>query len=355
MNRKKVLVAPLDWGLGHATRCIPIIDELVTRRCEVAIASSGNALKLLRKEYPTLQTFKLPSYRAVYSSNLPLMVSIFLQVPKFLKVIRKEHNVIAEIITKHNVEVLISDNRYGCWSENITNIFITHQISIQMPLSLKWIQPVVNFYNHRFIRRFTHCWIPDVPGRLNLTGKLSESKSLPVKYIGILSRFNKVQSDCIYDIAVVLSGPEPQRTVFENVILNQLANTKMKVVVVRGVVEDHVIWKKEGNVDTVNFLQTEELQKVINQSQLIIARSGYSTVMDLAKLGKKAIFIPTPGQTEQEYLADRMMELKIAFSMKQNQFNLSQALKASLDFIGFSNIEVESELLSHALDEVLAT
>lgn len=350
-----MLIAPLDWGLGHATRCIPIINELLKRKCEVLIASSGSALVLLRKEYPTLQTFELPSYRAVYSENLPLMIAVFFQIPKFLNVIRKEHDAVEEIIAEHNIGLLISDNRYGCWSKKISCVFITHQLNIQMPWLLKWLQPIVNFYNHRFIRKFKHCWIPDLPGKSNLSGKLSESKSLLVKYIGILSRLEKIETEIRNELAIILSGPEPQRSVLEKIILNQLIHADISAVLVRGVIEDHVIWKKEGKIDTVNFLQTEELQKVISQSRLIIARSGYSTIMDMAKLGKKTIFIPTPGQTEQEYLANRFLKAKISFSMNQNLFDLSTALKASSDFIGFSNIEVESELLSHALDEVLAS
>jgi uncharacterized protein (TIGR00661 family) len=353
MTRKRILIAPLDWGLGHATRCIPIINELVKRGCEVSIASSGSALALLKKEYPLTRFFELPSYEATYSAKLPFMVSIFLQVPKFLQAITTEHNQIEKIIADHSIELVLSDSRFGCWSKNVPSVFITHQIMIQMPWILKGLQPIINFFNHRFIKRFSDCWIPDVSGESNLTGKLSESGSIPVKYIGILSRLNKLPSDVVYDLTIMLSGPEPQRSILEKIILVQLRQSNRKALLIRGVIEGNSRWTQEGEVQLVNYLQTDEVEKIVNQSELIIARSGYSTIMDLAKLGKRAIFIPTPGQTEQEYLSRRLMNKGVAFSMNQDKFNLDYAIDHSKGFRGFSNIEERNDLLSQALTEIL--
>lgn len=353
MTRKRVLIAPLDWGLGHATRCIPIIDELVKRGCEVSIASSGSALALLKKEYPLLQFFELTSNKATYSAQLPLMLSVFIQIPKFLMAISTEHKQIEKIITENSIELVLSDNRFGCWSKNVPSIFMTHQIMIQMPRVLKGLQPIINFFNHRFIKRFGDCWIPDVFGESNLTGKLSEPGPISVKYIGILSRLKKIPSDMVYDVTVMLSGPEPQRFILEKVILAQLRQSNRKALLIRGVIEENSKWIKEGNVQLVNYLQTDEAEKIINQSKLIIARSGYSTIMDLAKLGKRAIFIPTPGQTEQEYLSQRLMSHGVAFSMNQDEFNLGYAIDRSEGFKGFSNIEERNDLLSHAITEIL--
>jgi uncharacterized protein (TIGR00661 family) len=353
MTRKRVLITPLDWGLGHATRCIPIIDELVKRGCEVSIASSGSALALLKKEYPLLQFFKLPSYKATYSGKLPLMISVFLQVPKFLQAINMEHKQIEKIIADHSIELVLSDNRFGCWSRIVPSVFVTHQVMIQMPWMLKGIQPIINFFNHRFIKRFSHCWIPDVSGASNLTGKLSESRAIPAQYIGILSRLKKIPSDMVYDLTIILSGPEPQRTILEKIILAQLKQLNRKALLIRGVIEENSQWTQEGKVQLVNYLQTSDIEKIINQSELIIARSGYSTIMDLVKLGKRAIFVPTPGQTEQEYLSHRLMSNGVAFSMNQESFNLDYAIDQSKGFKGFSNIEEENDLLSQALTKIL--
>ncbi len=353
MNAKRVVVAPLDWGLGHATRCIPIIETLQKKSCEVFIASSGSALALLRKELPGLKYFELAPYNVRYSKRTPIILSILFQIPKILKTIAREKAQLEKIIDEHKIDLVISDNRYGCRSEKIPSIFIGHQLNIQLPGGLKWLKTLVNYFHHRSIRKFTQCWIPDQPGELNLTGKLSNRLSFPAQYIGILSRFRKTNAELKYDLAVILSGPEPQRTILEEIIRKQIHKQNLKVVLVRGVIENETSWKQEGNVSVVNYLQSNELADILNQSKLIIARSGYSTIMDLAKLGKKAIFIPTHGQTEQEYLAMRLIHNGICYSVNQQNFDLASALTAADNFSGFSNIEVENGLLSKALDEVL--
>src|SRR6478609_3806099 len=160
---KRVLVAPLDWGLGHATRCIPIIHELLKRNCEVSIATSGDALLLLKAEFPELQFFELPSYQVTYSRSIPFVTNIFLQLQKFLLVISKEHECVRKIIIEHKVDLVISDNRFGCWSKLVPSVMISHQTNILMPFHLKWLQPVINFFNRSQIKKFTECWIPDFP------------------------------------------------------------------------------------------------------------------------------------------------------------------------------------------------
>lgn len=353
MNGKRVLVAPLDWGLGHATRCIPIIEELLKRNCEVSVATSGSALALLRKEFYSLTFFELPSYKASYSIRMPLMIAVFFQLPKFWRVINAEHNTLEKIIDDNNIDMVISDNRFGCWTKNIPCIFITHQINIQMPWIFKGIQPIFNYQNRRLVKRFTRCWIPDRAGELSLSGKLSTSGSLEVSYIGILSRLKKVELELRYRVAVILSGPEPQRTVLEELIIPQLKKLQIKSIVIQGIIEDEVKKSWDGDIEVINFLPTIPLEEVINQSAIIIARSGYSTVMDLSKLNKKALFIPTPGQTEQEYIAKRLMDNGVAFSMKQNEFDLAFGLSECERYKGFSNIEQGNELLQQAIDDVI--
>ena len=349
---KRVLVAPLDWGLGHATRCIPIIEELLKRGCEVMIASSGSALALLRKEFPSLVFFALPSYRIKYPKAGSFTFSIVSQLPKINRAIAREHTRIQKIIRENQVDLIISDNRYGCYSEKVTSVFISHQLNIQLSAGWQILKPIVDVTHNRMIRKFDQCWVPD-DSNLNLTGELSKVSDIDIKHIGILSRFNKKDSDKKFDVAFVLSGPEPQRSMFEGIITKQVADQDRSVIIVRGVIEGEGNWKQEGNVTTVNFLQSDKLEEVISQSKLVIARSGYSTIMDLTRLGKKAVFVPTPGQTEQEYLGKKLMDNKIALCVSQEEFNLLVDLQKADDFSGFSNIERNNELLRKALDEVL--
>jgi uncharacterized protein (TIGR00661 family) len=283
------------------------------------------------------------------------MVNVFFQLPKFLRAIKKEHEQLDECISQNQIDLVISDNRYGCWTKKTPCVFITHQLNIIMPFWLKWTQSLVNIQNHRFIKRFTRCWIPDIEGMHNLTGMLSYTNSLSVKSIGILSRFKKDSetTSAKHEIAVILSGLEPQRSVLEEIIKPQLAN-KNTALLVKGVVEDEQEWTAEENLDIVNFLTSDELQYLIKSSDIIIARSGYSTIMDLAALGRNAILVPTPGQTEQEYLANRLMKEGICFSMSQQNFDLNFAIEQSKGFKGFSNIDTSSGLLNNALDEALS-
>jgi uncharacterized protein (TIGR00661 family) len=351
MKVKRVLIAPLDWGLGHATRCIPIIEALQKRDCEVFIAASGSSLSLLKKEFPNLSFFSLPSYRIQYPRSGSFVFSMVKQISKIRRAITKEHKRIQKIIRENKIELIISDNRYGCWSDAIPSIFVSHQLNIQLPGGWQLLKPILDRFHNGMIKKFNQCWIPDDP-QFDLTGELSKNGVTDVKHIGILSRFKKQDAEVKYDVAVVLSGPEPQRTMLEEIIFKQI-QSQLRIIVVRGVVESEGNWKQDGNLVTVNFLGSRKLEEIINQSRLIISRSGYSTIMDLARLGKKAVFIPTPGQTEQEFLAKRLMKAGISYSVSQQNFDFIVALAAADSFLGFSNIENGSDLLSAALDEVL--
>jgi predicted glycosyltransferase len=332
--KKKILVAPLDWGLGHATRCIPIIRILLEKGFEVCIATSGLALPLLKQEFPQLAFFELPSYQAQYSARLPLMLKVFLQSPYFLHVIQQEHRIVKKLVSEQNIDVILSDNRYGCYCKGTKNIFITHQLTLLMPPAFRWLQGFVNFFNHRLILKFDSCWVPDFKSN-PVTGSLTQAVGLRTTFIGMLSRFHKREgvSGTKYDLLVLLSGPEPQRSLLENLVLRQLKEYTGKVLLVRGLPDTH---EKLKGIENVNHLTSRELQVALEASSLVLSRSGYTTIMDLYYLEKKAIFIPTPGQTEQEYLAKQLMEKRIAFSMVQKNFNLMKAMDAAKDFTGFT-------------------
>ncbi|MBN8701775.1 MAG: glycosyltransferase [Bacteroidetes bacterium] len=324
-TKKTILICPLNWGLGHATRCIPIIKELeVSNR--IIIASDGIALDLLKAEFPHLTFMELPAYNVKYY-NIGMLLSVFMQLPKIFLAIFREHIAVKKIRKKYSVDVIISDNRYGLWDKSVRTIFITHQIYIRMP----FFKSIVNFGNRYFIGKFNECWIPDyVDSLVSLSGDLSHGKNLPTncKYINPLSRFSKKGEvvECKYDIAVVLSGPEPQRTNLEKEIAKELYTRKERVLVVRGTTNASTIGKWNANT-TVKYLVTgNELETILSQSKVVVARSGYSTIMDLHVLHKKALLIPTPGQTEQEYLAEFHKESDLFVFQKQNEIDFEQVL-----------------------------
>ena len=336
---KKVLVAPLDWGLGHATRCIPVITELLDQGYGVQIASSGGALVLLKEEFSFLKFHCIESYDVKYSGSLPFIIKIALQIPKFLKAIQREHQQIKKIVHDEKIGLIISDNRYGCWSKKTENIFICHQLTLKTSV----FSSFTNFFHRRAIERFSECWVPDEEGKESLAGELSVSPSLNLKYIGLLSRMKWELSQIQYDILAIISGPEPQRSALEEIVLTQLSNSSKRCLVVRGLPGDNQRTIR-GNLEIINHLNAQEMNRAILESAVIISRSGYSTIMDLAMLGKRAIFIPTPGQVEQEYLAKELMRKKIAFSVKQDNFNLQQALSKLNECKGFGRRNENNKL-----------
>ena len=236
------------------------------------------------------------------------------------------------IIKDYNIDGVISDNRFGLYSKTIPCVFITHQLQIQSP----YFSDSIRDFNYKYINKFDACWVMDDEEN-NLAGSLSKPNTLPnnTKYIGTQSRFEKKESKKKYDFLAIVSGPEPQRTILEKGLINALKDRTEKSLIVLGKPELNTS-EQIGNLSLKSHLNAKELNTAILQSDLIICRPGYSTVMDLAKLEKKALFIPTPGQTEQEYLAENFMSKGICYSQNQSDFNFELALRESKNYNGFA-------------------
>ena len=335
---KRVLIAPLDWGLGHATPCIPIIRWRVAQKLDVRIAGSGPSLDLLSKEFPDIPRSALPGYDPRYPASRKMVTTMALQLPGFLDVIRQEHKAVDQLVREHAIDVVISDNRYGCWTTAAHCIFITHQSNILMPKRFGWLAPVVRLMNERYIRKYDTCWIPDYAEGVLAGSLISFGRNNfhpDIRYIGPLSRFSsKVDEDVPrYDVVAVCSGPEPQRSIFERMLNEQLPNSGKRFLLVRGVTEGSATLPSGSGM--VDYLTSPEMEKVLKGAGIVVARSGFSSIMDLNVLGKKAIFVPTAGQTEQEYLAKKMKDEGIAFTMDQQYFDLKRALCESESYSGF--------------------
>jgi len=322
-EKQRILVAPLNWGLGHATRCIPIIQALIDQNFEPILASDGAALALLNKEFPELNYVNLPPYNMTYSTtSIFFKLAILWQLRHVLKIIKLEQEAVRKIINDYQICAIISDNRFGVVSKNIPCAFITHQTTVLSGYTT-WISTKINHY---YINKFNECWMPDHDKTHNLSGILGHASkpNIPVRYLGPLSRFSKKPENILYDYLLLISGPEPQRTVLEKILLKKFESYQGKVVLVRGVVEAHQTMITVGHIDVYNFLTSADLETKILQSKIIIARSGYTTIMDLAILGKRAFFIPTPGQYEQLYLAKRLEQLNITPFCNQHDFEIKQ-------------------------------
>ncbi|MFZ5970648.1 MAG: glycosyltransferase [Bacteroidota bacterium] len=348
---RKVLIAPLDWGLGHAARCLPVAKALHSRGVEVAFAGAGSSLALLKKEWPGARCFEIAPYGARYARRWPLMWMVFWQMPRFVFSIWKEHRQIEKLCRVENFQLVISDNRYGAWSAHVPSVFITHQLNIIMPPVLKWLEPVVRYFNHQQIQKFRHCWVPDSASQ-TLTGLLTNPAKLTVTFVGTLSRMEKQPAEGkVYDVVAILSGPEPQRTVFEELLRTQLVASGLKYLMILGKPQEDA--DPSSRPHEKAHLQATELARVIEQAKLVICRSGYSTIMDLAALRARVFFVPTPGQTEQEYLARRLQQQGMAGFASQKTFRLTAALAESNRYTGFANWSAPSNLLCQAIDEIL--
>ena len=317
---KRIIVAPLNWGLGHASRCIPLVKLLLEQGFEPVLAGDGSSLELLSSEFPELRKHELPSYDIQYARTRWLFKLKLLSLAQTVqKAISKEHRRIQEILNEENASGIISDNRFGAWSDEVPSVYLTHQVWIKAGLLSK----AASRWNRQVISRFDHCWICDYQGEDSLAGELSSGVETlnHLEWIGPLSRFSHAKpSEKEIDICIVLSGPEPSRSQFEKKVLEVIKGTDKKVVLVQGIVEEFQIFQKEENITRYNYMLADELESTIRSSKLVISRSGYSTIMDLYALGSNALLIPTPGQTEQEYLADQIKQKELFSSVRQRDF-----------------------------------
>lgn len=334
-----MIVCPLNFGLGHATRCIPIIRLLLQRNVGVMIASNGSAAQLLQAEFPHLPHLPLSGFEVQLAPDHAwLPATIARQLPHIAAAIYREHQQLERLVRRYHVRGVISDNRYGCYSRQCSSVFITHQIAVRMPSELRWFEPVLYYLNRWFMRQFAAVWIPDFAHpQHNLSGNLSHHTAYPPpphsRYVGAVSRWQPsaaANQPPRYDLMVLLSGVEPQRSLLEQQVLEQLQQqpqlSGLRVVVVRGLTNRHERRQLSPQLLLIDHLSGTALQQMVEQSAVVLCRSGYSTLMDLAAIDKAAILVPTPQQTEQAYLAERLMAQGHYYAMQQNALDIAQAL-----------------------------
>ena len=348
---KRVLVCVLDWGLGHAARAIPVIREFRRQGADVAMASSNEAGRLLREEFPGLNYHELPGYAPRYQSYGSMMLAIAAQSIRFSAVIKKEQHEVEALVKNLRADLVVSDNRYGCYSTAVPSIYITHQYEVRLPRSWSAFEPLVNRWQRSRFRRFQEVWIPDQPGS-GLTEAFVPRRA-GVTYVGWLSRFGQDNpSPGNYPIVAVVSGPEPQRRFFENILRKALKEHGERSLLVTGQ-PGNGLNEREGALHVVSHLPSKEMEQALRGANLVIARSGYSTIMDLIELGKKAILVPTPQQPEQMILAGLLHERRVAFCPDQQNFAWEKAVRASSTFNGFGQFKKEVGLLELAIRRLL--
>ena len=351
----RILVAPLNWGLGHATRSIPIIRLLRERGCDVLLASDGPALTLLEQEFPDLPTFALPGFEVRYGERF-FALTLLGQLPSLLGAVRREHRAMAALVSRERVDGVISDNRFGSWGSGVPDIVLSHQWTVETGNAVSGF--MATRLHRRILRRYGECWIPDNNDDGSLAGRLSEANDPNTKHIGPVSRLvsgekGTAPSRSRTKVLVICSGPEPLRTRLERTVLEQARQLPHTFLIARGLPGQAPTPSPLSNVEWRAHLGTHELSNALVASDVVVSRTGYTTLMDLAATGAKALLIPTPGQPEQEYLGRYHAGNGWWAIQEQTNLDLATGIEQALTLPGAPRIVGATGNLEHALDTFL--
>ena len=317
-HKKKVLFAPLNWGLGHASRIIPLINKYENEGWEIILASDGMALRFLQETFPEKKCIDTQSKPLFYSKHALLIAHLWHILPAFFKNIHKDSDFVNRIVKEENIDLIVSDNRYGFRSSKVKSIIISHQLHLAFPTIFKWSQKIVQNRINRWLNQFDECWVIDNKQH-QLAGELSNTSYLkiPYQFIGLQSHLEIKEMQKDIDFLIVLSGLEPQRSILETLILESFKDYSGEVIIVGGNNKNKVL---SNHIRYIPLANSTNLNTLINRAKCVVSRSGFSSIMDLIKLNKKAILIPTPKQPEQEYLAQLHSENPL-FTIAENNIS----------------------------------
>jgi uncharacterized protein (TIGR00661 family) len=342
---KKILFAVMGWGLGHVTRSIPLIDSLIQDN-EIILASNGNAISFLESNYPQSRVIQFPDYAVHYPRFKFLLIpSIIFQTPRIWYQIYREYKLTKKLVQDENIQMIISDCRYGVFDKRIPSFFITHQLRFQLTGIFKPLENLGEKLNRVMFKNFTKVLVMDNKNSITLSGALSHQlsdNSVNLQYIGPFSSVVPSESTQDIDVLVSISGPEIQRTLFENTIMKQIHSLPGKKIVVLGKPDKNTNAQKVKDTTIYNHVTRAKMNDLMNRAKLVVCRSGYSTIMELAALQKKALLIPTPGQTEQEYLATHLSALGIFYTVSQHTLNLQHDIKNCIEPEKLSQISINN-------------
>jgi uncharacterized protein (TIGR00661 family) len=336
----KIIYGVCSWGLGHATRSLPVIRKLIEEDNELTIISHDRSLELLKKELgENIEYIDIPDYPMLLSENARQFIAkSVIYWPKFIVGMRSGLKQLTRMLEKRKCDLIISDARYEIYSRKIPSFFISHQMRIMNPLRIKMLESGSEIFNLFFFRRYCSVIVPDYKDD-DLSGDLSHNLKRidedKIHYVGVLSDFKKRNTKKDIDYLISISGPEPQRSILENKLLSQIDQLEGKIVITLGKSEKKDSKVKE-NVEIHSFLTKEKREEVLNRAKLVVSRSGYSTISDLAAIGAKALMTPTPGQIEQEYLAGYHNKKGTFYSLNQDKINLARDVEIAKKTTGIT-------------------
>jgi len=330
LKNKRILYTVLNWGLGHACESVPQIRLLKTNNT-VFLAAAGRAAVFLKSEFPALPFYNLPDHTVNYARNRILVIpKLIVHVPGLLLGLWREHRRVEQLVEELKIDAVISANRYGAYSIRVPSYFVTHQLRFKLPGIFSVFEIISEWFNRWYFRKYTRILILDEKGSENLSGDLSHSGRIirhpKLHYIGIWTSIEKQAILEDIDILAIISGPEPQREFFAEKIIEQLRTIPGKRIVVLGKPEAGQAEYVVDGIEVSNFRSRSEINELLNRAKLVICRSGYASLAEFVALRKPALIIPTPGQTEQEYLASYLMKKGYFYSTKQSKLNLSDSI-----------------------------
>jgi UDP:flavonoid glycosyltransferase YjiC (YdhE family) len=356
-TKRRVFFAVLNMGLGHASRSLPIIQHLEDQNWELYIGSSGRSLQFLKYEISNANFFELPDYNLQYTTKGVSLILLLSQLPSLFKKIQIENAYTNQLVRENMIDMIISDHRYGCYHPDIPSFFMSHQMRYIAPKILRPLEFTGIWFNQYFREKYTAVLVPDEQEHNEglLSGRLSNIGTSPdTHFCGILSSLKKNKAAEDIDVLISISGPEPQRTIFENIAFSQIQDVPGKKVIVLGKPEDNRREVVSDDLVIYHFASRTEMQELVNRSKLIVTRSGYSTLMEIIELQKKALFVPTPGQTEQLYLAERLKKVGCFYFSPQKKLDLSEQIPYALSYDGIS-YELKTERTLRVIDNILAS
>ena len=356
MKNQNILICPLEWGLGHAARMIPLARKLGEMGNNIFIGSGEERLALFRNELPGLTYISFPGFRPGYSRYFPSWLVMFCKIPSLIYHIVREHSELKKIVLGNSIDIVISDNRFGLWNKDATTVYVTHMLRVPFPKPFRFAEVIGIAIHRAIIMKYDHCFIPDLPGETNVSGRLSHGLRLPsnARYIGLLSRFSGILPAASglfryrHD-TIILSGPEPQRGILKQRLESLLRDTGMPTIFLCGRPGHGSEMDREGSFIYYDHLDGPMMSEALLSSDCIISRSGYTTIMELISLRCTALLIPTPGQTEQEYLAGYLEEKGWFRSVSQRNTGLATMTSSVAKFNGEVMMEQSGKLLEKAI------
>lgn len=292
IQNKRILISVLNWGMGHVSRSIGIIYQLIKQENTVIIACDDSQKKIFSEYFPELQFISHEGYPFQFDGKGNFRWDLTKRLSKLKTRLTEERKQVTSYVGQHNIDVVLSDHRYGFLSKDVPSVFITHQVN----LPVKWYEKIVDSFHKRLMSSFRFIWVLDFDDS-RLAGRLSQvDKNDKCIHIGPYSRFmlyDKVISKSATQL-LVASGPIIYAQLFVDNQLDKQSAVNLKVIA-----PTDVVVPREFERVANNWHSQDQAFLV---AQKIISRPGYSTIMDAHFLECETEFYPTPGQEEQIYL-----------------------------------------------------